>query len=352
MTVSELPADARKRALELPNYLIECGVPVFCAPPRTPKEIEDSKSEFNFPRGWQNAVANPKTLTRWKPGWAVCAVTGVLFDVIDVDPRNGGLDSYQALKEAELLPPTFGEIKTPSGGMHLYVGRSGLHKGTPALGVDLQAGGDDAPPFTKGRGFVYITPTCRISKTDGVMRLYSETVPLNLEGIQEASSDPEFKPWLEFLTARLGKAEEPHRDPPWTRKEPHDTREQAYVMKMMGNITARMAAAQVGERNNTLNKSAFYLGRVCAGCGIPVSWAKDLLRQAATLTGLTKSDIEYRLKRSFSQGISAPLAVGPFKPEEKARREELERVIRDSKVYLEEYDLMCDEYIQLEGVGE
>lgn len=63
--------------------MIPHGVAVVVAPPRR------GSAEFRF-RRWGSATADPHVLARWRTGWMLAAVTGVAFDVIDVDPRNGG----------------------------------------------------------------------------------------------------------------------------------------------------------------------------------------------------------------------------------------------------------------------
>ena len=40
------------------------------------------------PKGWERTPAG--RVPRWKPGMALCAVMGTVFDVLDIDPRNGG----------------------------------------------------------------------------------------------------------------------------------------------------------------------------------------------------------------------------------------------------------------------
>jgi len=68
-------------------------------------------------KGWQNWKDGDNTVIK-DPNWAYRTGNGLI--VIDVDPRNGGFESFKKLK-AELhdLPVTVC-VDTPSGGFHLY----------------------------------------------------------------------------------------------------------------------------------------------------------------------------------------------------------------------------------------
>lgn len=165
-------------ALDAARRLAEAGVPLFLGRPA------NNKLGFQLPKGWERrAKADPEIVDRWKPGWALCAVTGHLVDVIDIDPRNGG--SLEALEKAlgDDMPRVYGMASTPSGGKHLLVASLGVRKVQNIVpGVDLQAGN----PEGVGRGFVFIAPTVRESKTDGSERAYTwqldpELGPLLLE---------------------------------------------------------------------------------------------------------------------------------------------------------------------------
>jgi hypothetical protein len=73
-----------------------------------------------------------------------CGRSGLV--VIDIDPRNGGRESFRAWRERTqwAVPPLL-TATTPSGGYHLYYAvEDGLEvprKGRLAPGVDLQAAG-------------------------------------------------------------------------------------------------------------------------------------------------------------------------------------------------------------------
>lgn len=63
---------------------------------------------------------------------------GELYDVLDVDPRNGGDETLDDLAAGDLIPNVHWIIETPSGGWHLYVDRLGVEGDCKLPGLDLQ----------------------------------------------------------------------------------------------------------------------------------------------------------------------------------------------------------------------
>jgi hypothetical protein len=142
-------------ALATAQDMAAAGVPIVLVRP-------DGDGGYIRPRDWPSAPADPAVVRRWRPGWQLAAVTGVAFDVLDIDPRHGGDGSLSALVAALGAPiPAFGEVATPSGGWHLYVPTLGL--GSPAPigpqlpGLDLKGGRRDG----SGRGLATLPPTIR-----------------------------------------------------------------------------------------------------------------------------------------------------------------------------------------------
>ncbi len=98
--------------------------------------------------GLLDATTDPAQIARWwnENPWANigvnCGLSGLL--VIDVDPRNGGLETLSAwVAEHGVLPTTL-RARTPSGGFHAYFLLGDLplpRKGRLGPGVDLQGAG-------------------------------------------------------------------------------------------------------------------------------------------------------------------------------------------------------------------
>jgi len=141
------------------------GVPIF----RCRLDAEGNP-EGRLAQRWQQTEAGEashKAIDLWEPGMGLCAVTGHVFDVIDIDPRNGGDDSWPLLlaRLAEDPPLIFGMAATPSRGAHFWITAQNVAKTKLMKGIDLQARG----------GFVFIAPTLRPSKADdddGALRPY------------------------------------------------------------------------------------------------------------------------------------------------------------------------------------
>lgn len=148
----------QKTALDHARHLAEHGAPIFVA------RADTSALGFRLPPGWQRTEPNPSVVNHWRAGDALCLVTGVLVDVVDVDPRNGG--DRAALNGS--MPNTYGQQSTPSGGTHDLIAPLGIPKGKASPGIDVQAG----DPSGEGRGFVFLAPTERPSKVTGEVRSY------------------------------------------------------------------------------------------------------------------------------------------------------------------------------------
>lgn len=157
--------------LDIARRLAEAGIPLFVAPPA------NTKLGFALPEAWQQTIADPEVVDRWRDGWALCAVGGHGIDFVDIDPRHGGDESYRGLNGT--APESYGWVATPSSGFHSYVASMGVRSLNGAYpGLDIKAGDG----VGEGRGFVFLPPTVRASKVDGEVRAYSWFAPLDLEG--------------------------------------------------------------------------------------------------------------------------------------------------------------------------
>lgn len=151
----------QEQALDIARMLVKAGVPMFLAQPDP-----NSRNGWRLPFGWETNEADVSVVDAWRPGFALCAVTGHTFDLVDVDPRSGG-------SEADLgaaMPHSYLTAETPSGGRHHFVKTLGVPSldGRVAPGIDVKSGTLQG----EGRGFAFIAPTVRVSKVDGVAREY------------------------------------------------------------------------------------------------------------------------------------------------------------------------------------
>lgn len=135
------------------------------------------KGECGKPgHGFHDATADVIRINRWwtkHPDHNIGLATGHAFDVIDIDPRNGGVDSFMELLDTQRLPVVHGVAVTASGGMHLYI-EPRNSKSKPAMmpGVDYKAKGGYVvgPPSTlgeRGRDYTWLCVPSPAIKKDG-----------------------------------------------------------------------------------------------------------------------------------------------------------------------------------------
>jgi hypothetical protein len=117
-------------------------------------------------QGFKDATTEQARIDRWwnnHPDTNIGLPTGHYFDVIDIDPKHGGVQSFLKLLHDKDLPDCHGIAVTASGGMHLYVKATG--KGNYAAlrpGIDYRGRGGYvvASPSTlgaPGRSYGWLT---------------------------------------------------------------------------------------------------------------------------------------------------------------------------------------------------
>src|SRR5687768_18362895 len=100
----------QEQALGIARMLVKAGVPMFLAPSNPA-----SRHGFDLPIGWQMTEPDVEVIERWRPGMALCAVTGRVFDLVDVDAYSGGTERDVP------MPHSYLTAETPSGGRHHFV---------------------------------------------------------------------------------------------------------------------------------------------------------------------------------------------------------------------------------------
>lgn len=149
----------QEQGLAVARMLVKAGVPMFLA-----QEDPYSKLGHKLPFGWETNEPDVSIVDAWRPGYALCAVTGHTFDLVDVDPRAGGSET------SIQMPHVYLTAETPSGGRHHFIRTLGVSSldGKVAPGIDVKSGTEDGA----GRGFAFIAPTVRRSKVDGTLSEY------------------------------------------------------------------------------------------------------------------------------------------------------------------------------------
>ena len=169
MSIADLSPEVNSAILQA-RALASMGVPIF-------RCRLDSEGNPSGAFDWQ--ISEPgddsyHAIDMWRPGMGLGAVMGHVFDVVDIDPRNGGLDSWPMLlaRLADDPPEVFGIAATPSRGAHFWIASQGVTRCKLLKGIDLQA----------ASGFVFIAPTIRPSKDpadSGEPRPYTWVSPIH-----------------------------------------------------------------------------------------------------------------------------------------------------------------------------
>jgi hypothetical protein len=165
--------------LGIARLLAAAGARFFCAYPDPEGKTESGRQTgFMLPRDWENTRG--AYIDAWKPGMALCMVTGHVLDAVDEDPRNGGdLASLNGV-----MPTVYAQAATPSGGTHSLIASLGVRK-AKKNGIDVQAGDKDGT----GRGFIFVAPTVRKSKVTGELVAYRWTRPPDPAQLNSLASD-------------------------------------------------------------------------------------------------------------------------------------------------------------------
>ncbi|PRX46750.1 bifunctional DNA primase/polymerase-like protein [Prauserella shujinwangii] len=285
----------RERYLSVATDYISHGVPVFVAEPNY-----DPEPEFWYPKGWQESQVDTSVLRAWFPTSAICAVTGVKFDVIDVDPRNGGDKSLALLREANVLPPVKGSVSTPGGGQHLYVPPSGLRKITDLWpGIDYQAG----DKYGVGRGFVFVPGTYR--RKYGY-KGYEPIEPIDWEGLASPTDEDRERQrrWLQTVFDRHKTHKGTYRvstDPNYSGGRLTDE-QTSFLAREFYRWLVWLKQAIPGNRNVRLYKVARVAGGLISGSGLDEDVATERLLTIALDLGLTDKEAKDTIKSGVNSG--------------------------------------------------
>lgn len=189
--------------LHVARLLIELGIPVFVAKPAMSGGVWNPKGGtgrcgFVLPREWQKTIATANWLPApdgtiakgfegraWQPGDALGAVGGHGLDFVDVDLRTEGAEASWAELQA-VMPPVYFTQTSPSGGFHAAVASMDVGERVGFVpGIDLRAGRADGT----GRGFIFLSPTVKLSKVTDEVMPYAVTEMSLLEKLA-LSDDP------------------------------------------------------------------------------------------------------------------------------------------------------------------
>jgi hypothetical protein len=293
------------------------GIPIFVAAPChgsacTPECVQKTqgagvKAGYHFPANWEATRADPSAVNAWQPGLALCAVGGHSCDFLDVDPRNGGAESSEALWQAGKWPNPYGQQITPSGGRHEIIQPLRTGKGTPAPGIDVQGGRLDGT----GRGFVFLAPTVRASKVDGIPRPYRWTVEPDLPRLLQWTGEQSGAALAELVPQSKGKhkVNSPEDASGFFHEEtPHTTLSaDRTIASKAHEITEHIRTKGWGGFRTTLNGAAFTLGAYVGSGYMTYEQAFHVIASAIQLAG-------YPINEESAQTVEVGLNDGAARP--------------------------------------
>ena len=240
--------------------------------------LEAATSDLDCLLGWSNRYPG----CNWSVVPAGSGIWALDIDAPSVDHTADGVTAFRKLcvQNGGLPPLPHGRS---GGGGHLLVFRDAGHPirtktGSPCPGIDPRAG---RLPFT-------VAPS--IHRRGGHYRWV--VAPWDI-------APPITPAWLLRELAPAPTVPAPHR-----RGSFAGTQAQ---WRLMGALN-RVQRADPGERNTTLNREAFRLGRlVAAGIADPTSSVTALYR-AARFAGLDDAECKATIRSGFEAGLKYPLA--------------------------------------------
>lgn len=247
----------------------------------------DCKSQGKHPRvRWKEHGGSVETeqIMYWWRRWPranVAILTGLdrsgLF-VIDVDPRHGGDATLDALQEMHgQLPDTLTAI-TGSGGRHILYRRpeQGAKQGAGDLGPGLDTRSDG--------GLIVAAPS--VHHSGGSYRWQNWGTGL-----------AEVPPWV-LNMLRLPE--------PVARVSVPRRAARGFMDQVLADKARSIATAPAGQRNNTLNAVAYYLGTLVAADVLDQRHVEDELLTAAVNAGLGETESRDTINSGLTDGMTAP----------------------------------------------
>jgi hypothetical protein len=216
--------------------------------------------------------------------------------VVDIDVHHGGRVEELPLTDADRITPT---AITGGGGSHLVYGAphgleiSNSGKRLPD-GIDVRA----------GRAYIVAPPSLHVSG-----RRYAWQPGHSPWEIEPRPLPDALLPMLvvkgEASRCDLASAR------PVTDQISQGGGQHPYVEKALQDELDKLAQADEGARNNTLNEAAFNLGQFIEAGLLPRDQVEALLQAAALAVGLGKVEIERTIKSGIEAGMRHPRRVWP-----------------------------------------
>ncbi len=253
--------------LEIALEIGRRGAPIWTFPPS--RGFAQGGDEFRFSKNRRtHSQSVDEVASRYRPGWALAAGTGVQFDVVDVDPRNGGRNTFDVLRD--LMPPTSGLAATPGGGEHWYLPPADA--GTRRFGGIDYLGrqqlvflpGTHRPKYGNA-GYTWVSPL----NWDLLAGNGSVAVVECLEALRRSSHGRGSKPVLHSATRPTG----------------------FLSNRAIEHLSRKVAEAMPGHRNQALNDAGYEAGQRLGTCDGPhATRTLNALLHASGVNGLWQED--------------------------------------------------------------
>lgn len=251
--------------------------------------------------GLQEASCDPERIRSWWCSWPaanVAVATGARAGlvVVDIDPPKGGAESAAALEGRGLVLPETLTARTGGGGRHLFyrppAGQAvrnragGLPGGGGLAGIDLRGDG----------GYVVAAPSAHASG----------------DTYQWADPLAPVAPWPRWMHERRRLAP----DGPTRRLRPARGGTgpapraagggSRYGFAALERETAAVRTAEIGGRNERLNRAAWSVGMLVGGGELEDDVAEAELRAAALTAGLDEHEATATIRSGLDAGRQKP----------------------------------------------
>lgn len=242
-------------------------------------------------RGFQDSSTDKARVTQWwerEPKANIGIATGEPSGIVVLD-----VDDYDSLEDLEA---THGDLDTlwavtGSGGMHLVFRRpkEGLRNSASRVAPGIDVRGDG--------GYIVASPSVHPS---------GQKYRWGLNGPIEPAHMPEWLLTLAKPKARPSVPREHRRQPPSVTVEHGATVYGATVLRGEARV---VAWAEEGERNETLNRCAYRIGRFVAGGEIEEGRAHTVLMDAAEACGLPSPEAARTIAGALVAAEGDPLTA-------------------------------------------
>lgn len=258
-------------------------------------------------RGFHDASADPDVVAGmdWN-GALIGAAIPEGHVVLDVDPRNDGTATMQALKDAGHRLPRTRVVRTGGDGTHYYfrLPDDVDLRGQLGPGVDVKRA---------GRGYVIVPPSpgYRVLRRDDTADipawlLDSLRVPDREHTTGEASS-PRYMPWEDAT---------------------------AYGRAAREKVLEELADVADGGRNDALNRAAFALAQLVAGGELADEVTRAMLEEAALDAGLGRRETRKTIDSGWRAGLDEPRSAPPRETEGVSNRDDT-RPLDEARFWLD-----------------